>query len=368
MNHITPRSLIRSVGSILLLSSLISCGILNSGDRRVEYKKSRIANALELPPDLNANLEDELIIPDSGDNTRYSDYARSQGSNSPESRKSNVLPEQASITLIRTDGQYALNVAQPVDKVWSQVRDFWLEAGFRLDMENPAIGVMETQWNENRGDIPQDIIRRTIGKVADGIWSTGTRDKFRMRLERGENNSSEVYITHRGVEEVVKGDSFAWQTRPSDPELEKEMLKRMMVYMGNTETIARREATDMSANKARAKLKDGYLLILNDYDFAWQRTAQALDRAGFTLLDKDRDNGLFFIRQLPDEKIDEDEGWLSGLAFWRSKETQKSEKLNVHLKASTEGTHLEILSADAENPVSTGLKNKVLGLLYKQLK
>ena len=215
--------LIRAISLGVITALFAGCGVITTEDRRVEYKKSKIANPLELPPDLNASLEDELVIPGADKEASYSDYVNTQASNTPESRKSNILPEQTGVTLKRTASQYWLKVEQPVDKVWSQVRNFWLDSGFRLDMENANIGVMETQWNENRGDIPQDIIRRTLGKVTDFLWSAGTQDRFRMRLERGDNNATEVYIRHRGMEEVAKGEDFVWQARPADPELEKEM-------------------------------------------------------------------------------------------------------------------------------------------------
>jgi len=360
--------IIRAISLGIITALFAGCGVLTTEDRRVEYKKSKIANPLELPPDLNANLEDELVIPGADKDALYSDYLQDKASDTPESRKSRILPQQVGVTLKRTEGQYWLQVAQPVDKVWGQVRDFWLDSGFRLHMENANIGVMETQWNENRGDIPQDIIRQTLGKVTDFLWSAGTQDRFRMRLERADNNQSEVYITHRGMKEVSKGEDFVWQTRPSDPELEKEMLKRLMVYLGNTEAEARRQITDLASDKAKVQRRDDHILLLTSFPLAWQHTGRALDRAGFTLMDKDREQGIFFIRQLPQQKATEEKGFFSSLAFWKNKQKAKIEEINLKLKSSAAGTVLKVEPAKQDSNITPELKEMVLDLLYQQLK
>ena len=49
---------------------------------------------------------------------------------------------------------------------------------------------------------------------------------------------SEVYITHRGVQEVYTNttkDSTVWQPRPSDPQLEATFLARLMSKLGVTD-------------------------------------------------------------------------------------------------------------------------------------
>jgi outer membrane protein assembly factor BamC len=93
---------------------------------------------------------------------------------------------------------------------------------------------METDWAENRAKLPQDIIRGTLGKLVDSVYSTGELDRFRTRLERTPNGT-EIFISHRGMQEVYNNssqDQTVWQPRPSDPELETEFLRRLMVKLG----------------------------------------------------------------------------------------------------------------------------------------
>ena len=103
----------------------------------------------------------------------------------------------------RSGSERWLVVPEPPEKVWPIVKDFWQGLGFVIKTEVPEAGVMETDWAENRAKIKQDPIRNLIGGVLDGAYSTGERDKFRTRLERGaQPSTTEIYITHRGVTEV----------------------------------------------------------------------------------------------------------------------------------------------------------------------
>ena len=150
-----------------------------------------------------------------------------------------MLPLQAGITLEQAGNQRWLVVSAPPDQVWPKVREFWTRNGFALKRDDPTIGIMETDWLENRADIPQDGIRAVLKKYLDVLYSAPTRDRFRVRLERAAGgNATDVYLTHSGVEEVAVGgasasasNTYIWQRRPSDPELEAEMLNRLMVFL-----------------------------------------------------------------------------------------------------------------------------------------
>lgn len=154
----------------------------------------------------------------------------------PSGTAANAAALQLGDVRIERDGnQRWLVVNRPADKLWEPVRDFWQESGFNLDQAEPNVGIMETDWAENRAKLPHDFIRSTLGKMLDSLYSTGERDKFRTRLERNANGSTEIYITHRGMIEVygtTTKDNTVWQPRPSDPELETEFLRRLMVKLG----------------------------------------------------------------------------------------------------------------------------------------
>jgi outer membrane protein assembly factor BamC len=289
-----------------------------------------------------------------------------------------VLPPVDKVRVERSGNQRWLVVAMPADKLWDTVKDFWQETGFIVNIERPEAGVMETDWAENRAKIPDDLIRNTIGKLLDSIYSTGERDKFRTRFESGvDSGTTDIFISHRGMEEVYTSsakDDTRWQPRPPDPELEAEMLRRLMVRLGSEE---KRAAASLASVKAepRAKLAKaddgaGTLEVQERFDRAWRRVGLALDRVGFTVEDRDRSKGLYFVRYVdPDaDNTKKDSGMLSKLAFWKSSEPLASSKVQyrIYVRDSGPQTVVQVLSSEGGADKSETAK-KILDLLYQQL-
>jgi outer membrane protein assembly factor BamC len=269
-------------------------------------------------------------------------------------------------------------VAAPPDKLWDTVKDFWQETGFIISVERPEAGVMETDWAENRAKIGQDFIRNTLGKLIDSLYSSGERDKFRTRFEPGMTpGTTDIFVSHRAMEEVYTSsakDETRWQPRAADPELEAEMLRRLMVRLGSEEKRA--EASVASAKaEPRAKLAKaddgtGTLEVLERFDRAWRRVGLALDRVGFTVEDRDRSRGLYFVRYV-DPEVDnrkKDDGFLSKLAFWKSADPLASSKTQyrIHVSDAGEQSVVQVLSNEGGTDKSETAK-KILGLLLQQL-
>lgn len=368
-----------SIGALALLT-LGGCSTVSDylPDRKVEYKKSRSIETLEVPPDLSVSLDDEMSVPDatpSGGAAVYSEYnrEREQQAGIPNRGQMNILPTQDNIQIQRDGHRMWLVINAPAEQIWPKIREFWLESGFLLKKDDSRIGILETEWAENRADIPEDIIRRTVGKVLDFAWSASTRDKYRVRLERLGADRSEVYITHRGVEQVAKGEEyFIWQARPRDPELEAEMLKRMMVYLGISEERARshlaRGAGDQSAADAiGTELRDGQLEVREDFARTWQYVGLALDQAGFSLEDRNRSEGIYYIRYVPEELKDtgKDEGWFS--SWFSSDKPQESKEYLLLLDDSGSLTRIRVLNAD-ETPADPRVTENILKLIQERLK
>ena len=170
--------------------------------RKVDYKKSDTTEALEVPPDLSSTTINEApAMVESISSTRYQDADSTIG-------KDAVLPvaDTGSLRVERDGDQQWLIIRATPSDVWPRVREFWMKEGFLLKLEDPRVGIMETGWAENRADIPQGPIRNTLGKVLDVAYSAATRDQYRVRLEAGaETGTTELFLTHRGVEEVVTG-------------------------------------------------------------------------------------------------------------------------------------------------------------------
>jgi len=237
--------------------------------------------------------------------------------------------------------------------------------------------VMETDWAENRAKIPQDWIRNMLGKLIDSIYSTAERDKFRTRLERGEDGTTEIYVSHRGMIEVfqdVEKQVSMWQPRPPDPELEAEFLRRLMVRLGTQEEKAKQQVASSTPVAARAAIQTGIggfetLEVYEPFDRTWRRLGLALDRVGFTVEDRDRSKGVYFVRYIDpqiDNKTAEDKGWLSKLKFWGGSKP-KQEQFRIEVKDNAQGSLVKVLNKDGaqENNETT---SRILTLLYDQLK
>ncbi|MEK7875420.1 MAG: outer membrane protein assembly factor BamC, partial [Pseudomonadota bacterium] len=254
---------------------------------------------------------------------------------------------------------------------------FWQETGFIINSENTDAGVMETDWAENRAKVPDGAIRGFLGKLLDTVYSTSERDKFRTRLERGaEPGMTEIYISHRGMEEVyvsANDNQTKWQPRPPDPELEAEMLRRLMARFGVQQERAKVEVAAAQA-PARATLlkgKGGGTLSVNDqFDRAWRRVGLALDRVGFTVEDRDRSKGLYFVRYVDpdaDNRTAQSKGFLAKLNPFTSKQKPSGERFGIHVKDGDSVSQVSVLDKDGKQEKSE-TANRILSLLYEQLK
>lgn len=370
---------------LLLLSMLLlatsGCGIMPDS-KKIDYKSTNKLPSLEIPPDLTQLSKDERFsVPDRGGkgSATFSAYAQDRASvNTPGAQESAVLPKVEVARIERSGSQRWLVVRMSNDKVWENLKDFWQETGFIIKVERPEAGVMETDWAENRAKLPDDFLRRSLGKVLDSLYSTGERDKFRTRLEPGsEAGTVEVYISHRAMEEVYTStakDDTRWQPKAADPELEAEMLRRFMVRLGTEEQKAAQAlATPKAAEQAKiVRTATSAQLELQDrFDRAWRRVGLALDRVGFMVEDRDRAKGIYFVRYI-DSDADakkKDPGMLSKLAFWRDSKDNSADKTRyrVYIKDMNGLSIVQVLNGEGQEETSETTQ-RILGLLHEQLK
>jgi outer membrane protein assembly factor BamC len=369
------------LAAVCVPALVAGCGLgeMLTGGKSVEYKSAGKLPPLEVPPDLTRpGRDDRYQVPDvspSGTAT-FSAYNAERGGGP---RSTEVLPAAAGVRIERDGNTRYIVVTEAPDKLWTPVKEFWQENGFLLKIEIPDAGVMETDWAENRAKIPQDPLRNLLGKVLDQAYSTGERDKFRTRLERTSSGGTEIFISHRGmVEQVVNSsrgmEGTVWEPRPADTELEAEFLRRLMVKLGVEDARAKSMLSPDGKRQERARIVEGtdgasVLRVDEPFDRAWRRVGVALDRVGFTVEDRDRTKGIYFVRYAdPQEGAKKDTGLLSKLAFWRSTDTAKpAEQYQVVVNAATDASQVRILGKDG-GPDKTGASKKILGLLYDQLK
>ncbi len=377
MFRVTP---LRSILLAWIAFCFSACSTIKDtfSDRRVEYEKATTLPALDVPPDLAAPAaDDQMAIPGlkPRSSTSYSDYASAASSQraASASNASLVLPNQDTIKVVREGDKRWLVVRSAPDQVWTKVHDFWLDQGFLLKVDDPKAGILETDWLENRANVPQSGIRSLFGKVLDGLYDSSTRDRFRIRLERGEaSDTTEVYISHTGAEEVAKGDSTTWQLRPNDPELEAAMLQRLMVFMGVQEKSATAMLAAREDHSARARLTTagGVTSVTVDEDFphTWRHAGLVLDRTGFTVEDRDRAGGIYYVRY--NDPLREDgkkKGFLDKLAFWRSDTPPSAEQYQICLQDQGEHTLIVVKTKNGA-PDTSPTGQRILTLLTEQLR
>ncbi|MEK7303279.1 MAG: outer membrane protein assembly factor BamC, partial [Pseudomonadota bacterium] len=186
----------------------------------------------------------------------------------------------------------------------------------------------------------------------------------------------------RGMSEVLEGGSLqrtVWQPRPADPDLEAEMLSRLMMRFGVEEEKARLELTTSgTTTQERAYIDQGTgtTLVINEtFDRSWRRVGLALDRIGFTVEDRNREEGVYFVRYLnPDKdskKTGDDDGILSSIMFWRGgndKADAKAAKYRIQVHNTGTNTSKVTLLNDDGTPVNSVTTSRILKLLHDQLK
>jgi outer membrane protein assembly factor BamC len=303
----------RSAVALATLVFLSGCSSVLEGDK-VNYKTEGGTKVvpLDIPPDLTQLSRDTRYAVPGGAVT-----ASSMGARSSSSVTATAAKQVNDVRIERDGNQRWLVVNRPADVVWPIVQGFWKENGFEYVIEQQQLGLLETEWAENRAKIPQDFIRKSLGKVLDGLYSTGQRDKFRTRIERNSAGGVDIFVTHRGMIEEYKDQSkigTVWVPRPRDAELEAEFLSRLMIKLGVSAEQAKVNTATPTANANKTELitKNGATLLNtpDSFDVTWRRVGLALDRTGFTVEDRDRAQGVYFVRYV-DTTPKEEKGFFS---------------------------------------------------------
>ncbi|MGH8633549.1 MAG: outer membrane protein assembly factor BamC [Burkholderiales bacterium] len=380
-----PLDMDRCILCLLACVALGACSGFEIGGKKIDYKSAGQTPPLEVPPDLTRpGTDDRFTVPDANpaSTATFSEYSRERVGQA-RAGVPGVLPEIPDARVVRDGSQRWLVVTGTPEQVWPKVKDFWQEAGFIVNVEIPEAGVMETDWAEKRAKIDDGAIRNFLSRLLDTVYSTGERDKYRTRLERGaQPGTTEIYISHRGMEEVYTSNVTAdradtrWQPRPPDPGLEAEMLRRLMVRFGVEESRARSQVASAQPAALRATLSrvgdgTGTLAVNEQFDRAWRRVGLALDRVGFTVEDSDRSKGLYFVRYIDpqtDNKTADQGGFWSKLKFWSSDKPKPNEQFRIHVKAvEAAGCQVNVFNKDG-TPGQSDTAGRILTLLYEQLK
>lgn len=346
-----------------------------SGEK-VDYRAGAAkTKPLEVPPDLTQLSRDSRYAPQGGVISAAAAQApAAPGGGAQAVPAATVAPVHIGKARIERQGsQRWLVVETTPEALWPELRAFWQERGFSLSLDNPQAGIMETDWAENRSKLPQDFIRSTLGRLLDRVYDTGERDRFRTRVERG-SGGTEIYISHRGLEEVYTNEQkehTVWRPRASDPQLEADVLTRLMVRLGAKEDVAKSAVAAAPDAPARARAVSGASAALEvdePFDRAWRRVGLALDRGGFTVEDRDRSAGLFYVRYVDPKKAGQEEpGFFARLFSSKASEPQGPARYRVEVKGRGDKSTVTVLtSAGAAETGDAG--RSIVAALVRELR
>lgn len=373
--------------SVLLLSGCSSMPDLDDylPDQSLQYKKQREASEnLEVPPDLTSgNFDDAMDVPAiGGDGTAtYSEYVGQSSRRQQIAGSGDVLPEVKNAKLRREGNNRWLEITGSPQQIWPKVVGFWRSQGILLLEQDPLTGIMKTDWLENRAEIRKDFVTNLFRKVADGLYATSTRDQYRVRIEPGVNTgATDLFLTHRAMEERFRSNAAGestntiWEPAPSDPSKEAAMLRRLLVYLGISEQqaagLAAQQQQAAAATKSRLSKGPGgqsELIINDEFRRAWRLTGVALDRVGFAVEDRDRTQGIYYVRYDDPSKGEKKGGWGSKLAFWRSDDLSTVEQYQVKLQG--DGAQTRVVVRDqVGRPASNVTSERILRLLSEQIR
>ena len=356
-----------SLTALALATTLLVSGCSVFEADKVDYKSAGKAAPLEVPPDLTQlSRDNRFVVPGSSVTATGYDIGKTS---------SQAIPTAAlalgDVRIERSGNQRWLVVNRPADQLWSGVRDFWQENGFLLTLDQNDLGIMETDWAENRAKLPQDAIRAALGKVFDSLYSTGERDRFRTRLERNATGGTEIFISHRGMTEVYSNaqkDSTVWQPRPADPELEAEFLRRLMVRLGVSQEQSRTLAVSGVKTTSRTATVNGQPVVIVDdaFDRAWRRVGLSLDRTGFTVEDRDRSKGTYFVRYVEPNAEKSDPGLFSRI-FSSKPAPNQALKYRISVQSQGESTTVAVLN-EAGVPDASASAQRIVKVIADDLK
>jgi outer membrane protein assembly factor BamC len=372
--------------ALAVVALVLAGGCSGLGDAgKADYKTANTLPPLDIPPDLSTPTRDgRYALPEGAKSaTTLSGYQAGRVLQAAPGTSS-VLPATKGMRVERDGKTRWLVTDEPPEKLWPLVREFWQETGFVLRLEQAELGIMETDWAENRATINRSWLANAMGGLLRSAHGTDERDKYRTRLERTPTGGTEVYVSHRGMEQVYSdgGTRFdgpqnpTWQPRPADPELEVEMLRRLMVRLGTPEAKAK-EMVATAQPPQRAALKKGLdgnelLEVAEPFDRAWRRVGLALDRVGFTVEDRDRQKGVYFVRYADPEaemaRKSAEKSMFSWLAFWREDGPKvKPEQYRVAVVGEAGGSRVQVLDKNGAAE-SSPTSRRILTLLEEQLR
>ncbi len=383
--------LLHALVTVMVLSSLMGCSALGLDealpDQRLVYKKQHeVGENLEIPPDLaGSNFNDTLDIPPGNGATTFSEYSGHLANRNQDAHSTNVLPTVANVELKRTGNERLLEAQVSPQQIWPKLIAFWREQGILLVEQDPKVGMMRTDWLDNRAEIRKDFVTRMLGKVLEGAYSTSTRDQYTVLIENGMRpGTTDIRLTHRGMVEklvtntISQGGQTIWEPSGTDPVKEAEMLRRLMIFLGASQQSATANAAASPAapnqgSRSQLLVENGtqVLLIPEEFRRAWRLIGSTLDWAGFAVEDRDQSRGIYYVRYAGKDASGktnaEKPGLMSRLAFWRKSDIDQVKQYQVQVIGNDTESRITVLDANGK-PEQSESGRRILSLLHEQMR
>jgi len=347
------------VAVVLGLLTLSGCSQINKmigREETVDYKSTVVTdNTLSIPPDLTqANTDVRYRAPEGA--TTYSQYEQNQAAAKAQDQDASdkILPQVKGMSVMRDGNIHWLVADQPAQDLYPKIVEFWGQEGFTIHSQDPKAGLIQTDWAENRAKIPEGWLHSLLGKVLDQVFDSGERDRFRTRIERVDGKT-EIYISHQHmVQTPDKGDSsFKWVYGKEDQGLNAAMLARLMVYLGTNKQqaqtlMAQAEKDPTQPTIVQPTSGQAELTISEPFDRAWRRVGIALDSAEFSVDDRDRSAGDYYISYLDTDTGEKIEQQTFFGRLFGTKNTAEATKYRLHVAQQGAGSVVTVLDKDGK--------------------
>ncbi len=408
------------VATVTLCLTLGGCTVVGDwfSSGGTDYKgASKRTQPLEVPPDLTQLQKDSRYLPQGGvvaasELGKGGTPAAPAQPAQPAPAAAPATPEVAlaaagNLHIERSGDLRWLSTQEAPEVVLPKVRAYWLAHGYKLTVDEPKTGILETDWMQNRTKLPSDsMVRNFLNSIVDNLSDSGLRDRYRTRLERRADGGTEIYVTHFGAAQETGGrkDSVhdgdvTWVPRKSDPGLEAEQLSQLMLSLAGvvdtnlanaapaaaasataeggrtipSASTARATGGSGPGGAARARIVDGQAgatMQLDDtFDRSWRRIGLALDHGGFTVEDRDRAQGLYYVRYVDAKEAAKDEpGFFSKFTSWFGKNGPSPVgKYRISIKAPGDSATVTVLN-DQGQPDNSANAQRIVALLVDELK
>ena len=364
------RRICQSLSLILLMLIFHGCSLFgekNDSDRTVISSSTN--KALEIPPDLiTPATNDKYSLPASGE-ARLSDFSDFDSRKFP-SEDSRLLPVETEAYFIKYGGFKVLLIERSPEEIWGLLKSFWIQNGFQIEKEMPESGFIETGWLESREKISEGLIQNTLGKIFGGLYDTGERNKFRMRVERTKAGFSEISVVHKGLMQVASDDRFdpsiVWANRNSDQQLEELYLRRIMNFVSGKEGQNSNSIDVVKKSTSIFKGNDGnnFVELALNFNEAWKSIGLILDRLGFEVEERLREQGTYLVRYKKLDQEAREKGFFAKI-FSSGKEQLDMNLYRIEIK-NTDNLS-QVFVSDHETGERTKSSQNILAVIYEQL-